>query len=401
MRVNLNRQLIGLEDIVFGEGTVEQTRGGQTVEITKINAANLPFDEVNTLQEVLDATYPLIIPVGEKLVEIQAVYDNIDSVVIVATELTSANNIETVGTDLLLGVNSEIRKVNAITTEINQIVSDIIPNLDEILAADENAALARRYANEDEDVEVEDGLFSAKHYAIKALELVTNGVIDDETASDLKTYSSNKILEVVADQIDDTIAQADKTYSSNKVQTLHDAQAQAIANLSGANASFYNNSTTAISESPDAYTDLTWATGAQSSNTEIFELGTNEIVFKRDGIYTFLNTLTYYRLGSGAACVVNYEIYDADTNSVIASFNQDLDLVAGTKETVPMNASLTLTGITTTKRVKVRARVTTAIAGTVELFTFNSLLALATVTEVVTGDAIDDYLGSLITGVLI
>lgn len=399
MKVTLNRQLIGLEDIVFGEGTVEQTRGGQIVEITKINAANLPFDEIHTLQEVLDAIYPLIIPVGEKLVEIQAVYDNIDSVVIVATELTNTDNIETVGVDLLLGVNSEIRKVNTIATEINQIVSDVIPNLDEILAADENAALARRYANEDEDVEVEAGLFSAKHYAIKALELVTDGVIDDETASDLKTYSSNNILDVVADQIDDTIAQADKTYSSSKVQTLHDAQAQAIANLSGANASFYNNSTTVIPESPDAYIDLTWATGTQSSNTDIFELGTNEIVFKRNGIYTFLNTLTYYRTGSGAACVVNYEIYDADTNSVIASLNQDL--AAGTKETVPMNASLTLTGITTTKRVKVRARVTTAIAGTVELFTFNSLLALATATEVVTGDAIDDYLGSLITGVLI
>lgn len=377
MRVNLNRQLIGLEDIVFGEGTVEQTRGGQTVEITKINAANLPFDEIHTLQEVLDSTYPLIIPVGEKLVEIQAVYNNIDSVAIVATELTNTDNIEIVGVDLLLGVNSEIRKVNAIAAEINQIVSDIIPNLDEILATDENAVLARRYANEDVEVEVEEGLFSAKHYAIKALELVTDGVIDDGTASDLKAYSSSK------------------------VQTLHDAQAQAIANLSGANASFYNNSTTAISESPDAYTDLTWTTGAQSSNTDIFELGTNEIVFKRNGIYTFLNTLTYYRLSSGATCVVNYEIYDADTNSVIASFNQDLDLAAGTKETVPMNVSLTLTGITTTKRVKVRARVTTAIAGTVELFTFNSLLALATVTEVVTGDAIDDYLGSLITGVLV
>lgn len=383
MRVNLNRQLIGLEDIVFGEGTVQQTRGGQTVEITKINAANLPFNEINTLKEVLDATYPLIIPVGEKLVEIQAVYDNIDSVVIVATELTSTDNIETVSTDLLLGANSEIRKVNTIATQINEIVTNIIPNLEEILAADDNASLARRYANEDEDVEVEAGLFSAKHYAIKALELVTDGVIDDRVPSDVKTYSSSKI------------------------QTLHDAQAQAIANLSGANASFYNNSTTVIPESPSSYIDLTWITGSQSSNTDIFELGTNEILFKRNGIYNFLNTLTYYRVGSGAACVVNYEIYDADTGTILASFNQDIDLVAGTKETVPMNAALTISGMGTTRgeassrRVKVRARVTTDVAGTVELFTFNSLLALATVTEVVTGDAIDDYLGSLITGVLI
>lgn len=289
---------------------------------------------------------------------------------------------------------------NAITN-VNSVATTIVPNIDEILKADSNALLAKNYANEDEDVEVEAGLFSAKHYAIKALELVTNGVIDDEVPSDLNTFSSNKIIALVEGQIDDSIAKTDKLYSSSKVQTLHDAQAQAIANLSGANASFYNNSTTIIPESQSSYVNLTWTTGAQSSNTDIFELGTNEIVFKRDGIYNFLNTLTYYRIGSGAACVVNYEIYDADTNAVLASFNQNIDLVAGTKETVPMNASLTISGIVTTKRVKVRARVTTDVAGTVELFTFNSLLALATVTEVVTGDAIDDYLGGLITEVLI
>lgn len=229
MRVNLNRQLVGLEDITFGVGTEEQTRGGQTVEITKINAANLPFDEINTLQEVLDATYPLIIPVGEKLVEIQTVYDNIDSVVIVATELTSTDNIETVVTDLLLGVNSEIRKVNAIATEINQIVSDIIPNLAEILAADDNAELARRYANEDEDVEVEDGMFSAKHYAIKALEIVTDGVIDDETPSALKTYSSTKI-EVELLERDNRLdtAESDLDTKSDKVFTNTDTAGAGI-----------------------------------------------------------------------------------------------------------------------------------------------------------------------------
>lgn len=55
MKVNINRQLIGLEDLLFGVGTVEQTRHGETVTITKINSGNLPFeglvteDAVNTL----------------------------------------------------------------------------------------------------------------------------------------------------------------------------------------------------------------------------------------------------------------------------------------------------------------------------------------------------------------
>jgi len=43
MKVTLNRQLLGLEDLLFGAGTVEQIRGGQTVTITKVNASNLPF----------------------------------------------------------------------------------------------------------------------------------------------------------------------------------------------------------------------------------------------------------------------------------------------------------------------------------------------------------------------
>ena len=56
--------LAGLEDLLFGIGTVEQIRGTQTVTITKINAANLPFNETQTLVEVLDASYPDIVIVA-------------------------------------------------------------------------------------------------------------------------------------------------------------------------------------------------------------------------------------------------------------------------------------------------------------------------------------------------
>ena len=43
MKVILNRQQLGIEDLVFGHGTVTQTRGGITVEITKIDAENIPY----------------------------------------------------------------------------------------------------------------------------------------------------------------------------------------------------------------------------------------------------------------------------------------------------------------------------------------------------------------------
>lgn len=43
MKVTLNRQQLGIEDLVFGHGTVTQTRGGIAVEITKIDAENIPY----------------------------------------------------------------------------------------------------------------------------------------------------------------------------------------------------------------------------------------------------------------------------------------------------------------------------------------------------------------------
>ncbi len=49
--IEINRQLLGIEDLALGDSTVTQTRGGQQVTITKINAGNLPFDGVSTLAD--------------------------------------------------------------------------------------------------------------------------------------------------------------------------------------------------------------------------------------------------------------------------------------------------------------------------------------------------------------
>ena len=49
MRTTLNRQLIGMEDLLIGIGTVTQTRSGKQVSVTKINTGDLPYDGVSTL----------------------------------------------------------------------------------------------------------------------------------------------------------------------------------------------------------------------------------------------------------------------------------------------------------------------------------------------------------------
>lgn len=57
IKVTVTKNLVGLEDLLTGVGTVSQQRGpsGNMVTITKINASNLPFDNENSLQDVIDA----------------------------------------------------------------------------------------------------------------------------------------------------------------------------------------------------------------------------------------------------------------------------------------------------------------------------------------------------------
>jgi len=51
--IEIEKNLIGKEDILFGVGTVTQQRGGKSVSITKINTAEMPYDETLTLAEKL------------------------------------------------------------------------------------------------------------------------------------------------------------------------------------------------------------------------------------------------------------------------------------------------------------------------------------------------------------
>lgn len=64
IQVEVEKNLICLEDICFGTGSIVQSRGGSNITLTKINASNLPYDADETLQEhmnVVDAQYNYII----------------------------------------------------------------------------------------------------------------------------------------------------------------------------------------------------------------------------------------------------------------------------------------------------------------------------------------------------
>ena len=172
------------------------------------------------------------------------------------------------------------------------------------------------------------------------------------------------------------------------VQTLHDAQQEAIALLAGASASFYNNVSTVVPESPASKVNLVWTNGQSSSNASVLELGTNEILFKKNGNYNFLNTLTFYRLSAGSVCTVTFELYDADTNAILASYDQAIDMPAGTKITMPFNVVLGITGTSEDNPVRMKVRMgMTAASGTLELFSFNSII---TAQSIASGLGIND-----------
>ena len=52
-RINIERNKAGLEDLLFGIGTKIQSRAGKEVKVTKINAQNLPFDELRSLSQAI------------------------------------------------------------------------------------------------------------------------------------------------------------------------------------------------------------------------------------------------------------------------------------------------------------------------------------------------------------
>lgn len=64
IQIEVQKNLIGLEDLLTGVGTVTQRRGKQDVTITKINAANFPYSEGVSLAEkvnLIDMQYQYIV----------------------------------------------------------------------------------------------------------------------------------------------------------------------------------------------------------------------------------------------------------------------------------------------------------------------------------------------------
>ena len=51
--IEINRVAAGVEDLAWGQGKVTQTRGGKEVEVTLINAMDIPYGENRTIADVI------------------------------------------------------------------------------------------------------------------------------------------------------------------------------------------------------------------------------------------------------------------------------------------------------------------------------------------------------------
>ena len=187
--INLNRQLLGIEDLLFGVGIVTQIRAGKNVNITRINAGNLPFDETRTLLEwvqsinidalgsmveELQSIYANLTSIGNvednlvvinslntNITVLQSLYTNISKLQNIDTNISKLQNIDTnmsklqnIDTDMskLLAIYTDLLKLEGIyanlamlqtiynnLTTLNNINSQVIPNLTELLLVNDNA----------------------------------------------------------------------------------------------------------------------------------------------------------------------------------------------------------------------------------------------------------------------
>lgn len=186
MKININRQLLGVEDFAWGEGKVEQIRGGQTVLITEINAGNLPFDESLTLKQVLEETYPAIKQVG----------DNIEMVTVIGDNILNIN---------LIG--EDIEAIKVVAREILSIV-DVHLNMP-------NVRLTAQHSG---------------HIEVIGNDLVSNGVIFKqdlgsitERVEDIPALEGRSAIVTVAENMDDLLNIAQSVDEINLVATHMDS----------------------------------------------------------------------------------------------------------------------------------------------------------------------------------
>lgn len=106
--IEVNRQLAGVEDFLWGDGTVTQTRGGKEVEVTRINAMEIPYGNITIGEAIAGGIQGLgIFTTSSRLVKSGSVSINRSTVSVPANKVIQVD-------DLILDAFSILGKVTTL-----------------------------------------------------------------------------------------------------------------------------------------------------------------------------------------------------------------------------------------------------------------------------------------------
>ena len=173
--------------------------------------------------------------------------------------------------------------------------------------------------------------------------------------------------------INDVVPNTTEVYSSSKVQSMHNAQEQAIANLSSASGSLASSAQLVLTTSNQ---NLSFTPQVATTNINLFEVQTNQFVFKANGVYNFLSSV-FVLLSTGQTRTITFEVYDVNSGLVLSSNVGSLNGANGDIVSMQLNTLINLTTVPVSGSItaKVRARINTSNDVTVQ--SFSSTLVLS------------------------
>lgn len=188
--------------------------------------------------------------------------------------------------------------------------------------------------------------------------------------------------------INDTAPLETKAYSGYKVQQLHDAQAEAIANLATASGKIQNETTPVFNGIPLVLTDMPFDIVTDSTDTEVIEFNNvaNTITFKVDASYNFISTVEF-ESSTNQARTINFALINTSNGSVVTQETATLETNSGDIEIIPFNTLLTL-GKNGMPSAPLTIKIQAVASGTgYTLNSFSSILASSNAYESSTTDA--------------
>ena len=371
MNVTLNRQLLGLEDLAFGVGTVTQTRGGISGDVTLINAANMPFDASFTLQQVLDTNYASIATVGADLI-------NID---LVATNITSVNSVAAIVDDLATAIaavaitNADVvlthadvvlTNADAASTALDKIATnaDAASTASDKIATNADAAstaLDKVATNADAASTALDKIATNADAASTALDkiatnadvLVTNADVL-LTNADVVTTTTNAGLtaaDVVTTNADVLLTNADVVLTNADVVTISNSEATTAADVVLTNADVVTSGTNATNAQLKAWISEAEQLTSASYATQAEDVFVDNYSSDGDGTFTATPTTDYsaYHWKQKALAIASGSIdalSDVDTTGKAAGDSLTFNSVSGKWEVDTTLLKSTAIGVT-------------------------------------------------------